>query len=51
MLQDVHWNAHERGMSDSEDVARLEIFNSNEEKDLSPGCDEVFLNREQVGLR
>ena len=44
MLQGAQRNANERGVGDSEEVARLDICNSNEEKDLSPGGDKMLLN-------
>ena len=37
-------------MGDAEGIPRLESRHSNEGKNLSPGGDEVFLNRGQVGL-
>ena len=37
-------------MSDAEDISWLEGRHSNEGKNLSPGGDEVLLNRGQVGL-
>ena len=50
MLQEGQRSAHEWGagdcedVADSEDVAGLEIYNSNEGKGLSPGGVKVFLN-------
>ena len=44
MLQRVHENAHERGVGNSEEVARFEVCSVNEGKDLPAGGDEVFLN-------
>ena len=44
MLHSVQRNAHERGVGDSEDVARREIRRPNEGKDLPPGGDKVFLH-------
>ena len=42
MPHGVQRNAHERGVGDSEDVARLEIRHPNERNDLSPKGDKVF---------
>ena len=50
VLQEGQRSAHEWGagdcedVADSEDVAGLEIYNSNEGKGLSPGGVKVFLN-------
>ena len=37
----VRWEAPWRGVSDSENVTRLNIYNSNENMNLSPGGDDV----------
>lgn len=44
MLQSVHGDAYKRGVGDFEEVAKLEVCNFNEGKNLLPGGDEVFLN-------
>lgn len=44
VLQSVQRDAHMRNVGDSEDVAMLELRNSNEGKNLSPGSNIVFFN-------
>lgn len=44
MLQSVLTDAYKRDGGDYEEVARLESFNSNEGKDLSPRGDDVLRN-------
>ena len=50
MLQGIQRIAHERGVGDAEDVARLEIRHPNEGNDLSPRGDKLFLPWGQVRL-
>ena len=45
VLQNVQRDAHQWGVGDPKDVPRLELRHSNEGKSLSPGGDEVPLNR------
>ena len=44
VLQSIQRNAYERGVGDSEEVARFEVCNSNEGKDLPPGGDKLLFN-------
>ena len=48
VLQSVQRDAHKRGVGDSEVVARFEVWDPNERKDLFPGGDEMLLNRGQT---
>ena len=50
VLQSIQRNAHERGVGDSEEVAKFNVCYSKEGKDLPPGGDEVFLNWDWVHL-